>query len=157
MTKEHFRNKINHLYFKKHMTTQQIADELGVKYQAVLKQIDRKAFFAFDNNLKTDNSPNKVDLIQREVCDYYSIPLETLHMRSRFIEILLPRQLAHHLAYNLTKSSNAFIGSIIGEYDHATVNNSRNAINNYLQSDNKIVKIYEDLEKRCKAKLNESI
>ena len=154
MSKEYFTNKINHLYFKKHMTTQQIADSLGVKYQAVHRQIDRKAFFAFDAKLKTDDNPNKVDMIQREVCDYYKIPLNVLHMRSRFIEILLPRQIAHHLAYNLTKSSNKFIGQIIGNYDHATVNNSRGSVDDYLLSDNKVRVIYEELEKRCKAKLN---
>ena len=102
-----------------------------------------------DPKITRSNSLNEVNVIKKVVSNYFDITEDTLNLKSRISEIMLPRQLAHHLAYDLTRASNAFIGAEIGSLSHAAVLNSKNAIENYLSFDKKIIRIHQELIELC--------
>ena len=69
------------------------------------------------------NTPKEitVEYIQKVVCDYFSIPVEKIHSKTRKREIVQARQIAMFFSKSYTKSSLAAIGSKCGNKDHATV------------------------------------
>ena len=62
-----------------------------------------------------------IDFITKVVCDYFSLPVDSLHIKTRKRETVQARQIAMYFSKNLTKSSLAAIGSLIGGKDHATL------------------------------------
>ncbi|MFH2201952.1 MAG: chromosomal replication initiator protein DnaA [Elusimicrobiota bacterium] len=77
----------------------------------------------------------RLETIQREVCDKYSIDLKMLKSRSRTNEIAFPRQLAMYLTCTLTDMSTTEIGKAFGGRDHTTVIHAREKIKKMLGSD----------------------
>jgi len=63
----------------------------------------------------------KVADIQREVADWFSIPLAEMTSQRRFREVARPRQIAMYLAKELTPKSLPEIGRRFGNRDHTTV------------------------------------
>lgn len=62
-----------------------------------------------------------VDLIQKKVCDYFDIKLSDMKIKKRNRGIAYPRQIAMHLARQLTEYSLPEIGEYFGGRDHTTV------------------------------------
>jgi chromosomal replication initiator protein len=62
-----------------------------------------------------------IELIQKTVANYYSIPEETLKSKKRIKKIVVPRQLAMYLCRELTSASLNDIGNRFGGKDHTTV------------------------------------
>ncbi|MDI6739942.1 MAG: chromosomal replication initiator protein DnaA [Candidatus Edwardsbacteria bacterium] len=62
-----------------------------------------------------------IDVIQRTVAGYFSVPEESLRSKKRTRELVHPRQIAMYLSRSLTTSSLNDIGNRFGGKDHTTV------------------------------------
>ena len=91
-----------------------------------------------------------IDYIQKIVCDYFSMPIDSLQSKTRKREIVQARQIAMYFSKTLTKSSLASIGSQIGKKDHATVLHACKTVNNLIDTDKQFRYDVEEIEKRLK-------
>ncbi len=62
-----------------------------------------------------------IEMIQKEVADFFNIQVSDLKAKKRNKNILLPRQIAMYLSRQLTKLSLPEIGNAFGGKDHTTV------------------------------------
>ena len=76
-----------------------------------------------------------IDYIQKVVCDYFDIPIETMKSKTRKREIVQCRQLAMYFSKQMTKNSLAMIGKHCGNKDHATVLHACKTVNNLADTD----------------------
>ncbi|MDR0364464.1 MAG: chromosomal replication initiator protein DnaA [Bacteroidales bacterium] len=93
-----------------------------------------------------------IEYIQKVVCEYFNLSLETLNSKTRKREIVQARQLVMYFAKEHTKSSLALIGMHCGNKDHATVLHAVRTVNNLVETDKQFRGYYKDLEKRIKIK-----
>jgi chromosomal replication initiator protein len=91
-----------------------------------------------------------IEYIQKIVCDYFNMPVDSLHSKTRKREVVQARQIAMFFSKNLTKSSLASIGSQIGHKDHATVLHACKTVNNLIDTDKQFKCDIEEIEKRLK-------
>ena len=89
-----------------------------------------------------------IDYIQKVVCDYLQLPVETIQNTSRKREIVQARQLSMYFAKKITKSSLAVIGMQCGNKDHATVLHACKTIDNLRQTDRHMRAMVDELEKK---------
>ena len=68
-----------------------------------------------------DSPPITIADVAQAACAYYQAPLAKVRSESRQQEVVLVRQLAMHLARELTEASLAAIGRYFGGRDHSTV------------------------------------
>lgn len=94
-----------------------------------------------------------VEYIQKMVCDYFEIPIDKIHQKTRKREIVQARQLAMFFAKNYTKSSLAAIGSKCGKKDHATVLHACKTIKNLSETDKNFKKAMDEIENLIKVKM----
>ncbi len=101
------------------------------------------------------NTPREitVEYIQKVVCEYFDIPLEKIHTKTRKREIVQARQLAMFFSKNYTKSSLAAIGSKCGNKDHATVLHACKTVKNLADTDKNFKKYVDELENMIKVRL----
>lgn len=76
-----------------------------------------------------------IDNIQRVVAEYYKIKISDLHSKRRSRSVARPRQVAMHLAKELTNHSLPEIGDAFGGRDHTTVLHACRKIKELLDSD----------------------
>ena len=69
-----------------------------------------------------------IELIQRKVADYFSLPEEALKSKKRVKKLVMPRQLAMYLSRELTQASLNDIGQRFGGKDHSTVLHAINKV-----------------------------
>jgi chromosomal replication initiator protein len=100
--------------------------------------------------IKNTRTEISIDYIQKTVCGYYKVPVESIQSETRKREIVQARQVAMFFAKALTKSSLATIGSQIGGKDHATVLHACKTVNNLLDTDKNFKKQIEEIEKKLK-------
>jgi chromosomal replication initiator protein len=91
-----------------------------------------------------------IDYIQKIVCDYFNMPVDSLQTKTRKREVVQARQIAMFFSKSLTKSSLASIGSQIGHKDHATVLHACKTVNNLIDTDKQFKIDMEEIEKRLK-------
>ena len=89
-----------------------------------------------------------IDFIQKIVCDYFDIPIETMKSKTRKREIVQCRQLAMYFSKQMTKSSLAMIGKYCGNKDHATVLHACKTVNNLADTDKQFKGYISDIEKK---------
>ena len=89
-----------------------------------------------------------IDFIQKVICDYFDIPIETMKSKTRKREIVQCRQLAMYFSKQMTKSSLAMIGKHCGNKDHATVLHACKTVNNLADTDKRFKGYLVDLEKK---------
>jgi chromosomal replication initiator protein len=89
-----------------------------------------------------------IDYIQKVVCDYFELQLETLKSKTRKREVVQARQLAMYFSKSMTKSSLSAIGAHCGGKDHATVLHACRTVNNLMETDKKFKGYVSDLQKR---------
>lgn len=94
---------------------------------------------------KKDPRPVTMDKIKDYVSEYYNQPIDILESKSRKHEIALARQMAMYLAKQMTAMSLKSIGASFGGRDHSTVLHSFQTIQNYLETDKKVKRDYENL------------
>ena len=103
-----------------------------------------------DRLIKHTKKELSIDYIQKVVCNYYEIPVESLKSKSRKREIVQARQIAMYFSKNLTKASLATIGAHIGGKDHATVLHAYKTVLNLMETDKHFRSQIEEIEKRLK-------
>ncbi len=94
-----------------------------------------------------------VEFIQKLVCEYFDIPMEKMHSKTRKREIVQARQLAMFFSKNFTKSSLATIGNKCGNKDHATVLHACKTVKNLSDTDKGFKKYVDELDNLIKVKL----
>jgi chromosomal replication initiator protein len=78
-----------------------------------------------------------IDIIQREVAEYYGLSPSDLKGKKRNKSIVLPRQLAMYISRKLTELSTIEVGQSFGGRDHTTVLHSCDKIESMMRSDPK--------------------
>lgn len=101
-----------------------------------------------DKFVKNTAHEISIDYIQKIVCDYFDLPLDTLKSKTRKREVVQARQIAMYFSKSLTKSSLSNIGIHCGGKDHATVLHACRTVNNLMETDKKFKAQIQDLEKR---------
>ncbi|MFP3040520.1 chromosomal replication initiator protein DnaA [Treponema primitia] len=91
-----------------------------------------------DNFTSPKQSNLSIEIIQREVADYYRLSLIDLKGKKRTQSIVFPRQLAMYIARKLTDYSTIEIGQSFGGRDHATVIHSCDKIEGMIRADPKV-------------------
>ncbi|MDR0720792.1 MAG: chromosomal replication initiator protein DnaA [Treponema sp.] len=74
-----------------------------------------------------------IDIIQREVAEYYQLSPSDLKGKKKNKSIVLPRQLAMYISRKLTELSTIEVGQSFGGRDHATVLHSCNKIDGLMR------------------------
>ena len=82
------------------------------------------------NMVKESLKMISVEMVQKSVSAFYSIPLSELRAKKRNKNIVLPRQVAMYLSRKLTNLSLPEIGNAFGGKDHTTVLHSCKKIEN---------------------------
>lgn len=86
---------------------------------------------------RNGESSRKIDvnLIQKIVCEYYSLDIEDMKSKKRTQNIAFPRQIAMYLSREMTDLSLPQIGDEFGGRDHTTVIHAHNKIQEIYDSD----------------------
>jgi chromosomal replication initiator protein len=100
--------------------------------------------------VKNSKRELSIEYISKVVCDYFSMPVDTLQTKTRKREIVQARQIAMYFSKSLTKYSLASIGAQIGNKDHATVLHACKTVNNLKDTDKNFRQYVEDIEKKLK-------
>ncbi|HPD95282.1 MAG: chromosomal replication initiator protein DnaA [Bacteroidales bacterium] len=103
-----------------------------------------------DKLIKNTKKDLTIDYIQKIVCEYFGLPTEAIHAKTRKREIVQARQIAMYFSKNLTKSSLSTIGSVIGNKDHATVLHACKTVSNLIETDKRFRLQIDDIEKKLK-------
>ncbi len=122
-----------------------ILAQSSLNKKAINLELARKMIDKFVKNTKREIS---IDYIQKVVCDYFNIGLDTINSKTRKREIVQARQLSMYFSKKLTKSSLATIGLHCGNKDHATVLHACRTVNNLIETDKQFRLYVEDLEKK---------
>lgn len=94
-----------------------------------------------------------VDSIKDLVAEYFDMPVEKLHGKTRKRSIVIARQLSMFLAKKLTNNSLKQIGAKFGGRDHSTVIYSCNAVQDLMDTDLVFKDTVQELEKRVSMSL----
>jgi chromosomal replication initiator protein len=86
-----------------------------------------------------------VEQIQKIVSDFYGIPEEAMKVKKRTNSLAFPRQIAMHLARELTELSLSEIGNRFGGRDHTTVMHACDKITKARDEDPELRRILQRL------------
>ncbi|MBN1767505.1 MAG: chromosomal replication initiator protein DnaA [Prolixibacteraceae bacterium] len=100
--------------------------------------------------VKSSKHEITIDYIQKTICDYFDMPVDSLQSKTRKREIVQARQLAMFFSKSFTKSSLAAIGAQIGRKDHATVLHACKTVANLIDTDRQFRTDAEEIERRLK-------
>lgn len=103
-----------------------------------------------DKFVKNTSREISIDYIQKVVCDYFNIPVEMIHTKTRKRDIVQARQLSMYFSKKHTKASLASIGLHCGNKDHATVLHACRTVTNLVETDKQFRLFVEELDKRIK-------
>lgn len=103
-----------------------------------------------DKYVKNSQREVSIDYIQKVVCDFFNIQIDSLNSKTRKREIVQARQLAMFFAKKHTKSSLATIGMQCGNKDHATVLHACRTVSNLIETDKDFRVCAEEIEKKIK-------
>ncbi len=103
-----------------------------------------------DKFVKSTSREISIDYIQKMVCDYFNLPVDSISSKTRKREIVQARQLAMYFAKKHTKASLATIGLHCGNKDHATVLHACRTVNNLIDTDKQFRIYVEELDKKIK-------
>jgi chromosomal replication initiator protein len=103
-----------------------------------------------DKFVKNTAREISIDFIQKIVCDYFDIPVDSINSKTRKRDIVQARQLAMYYSKKHTKASLATIGLHCGNKDHATVLHACRTVNNLIETDKQFRTYVEEIEKRIK-------
>ncbi len=96
------------------------------------------------------DKPDKItpDLIIRVVAEHYGVSPEDITSKKRNSEFVLPRQVVMYLCRDLTDTSLANIGKLLGKKDHTTVIHGANKIADELSSNEELKNNIEIIKKK---------
>jgi chromosomal replication initiator protein len=98
--------------------------------------------------VKNSTKEISIDYIQKVVCDFFDLDIDTLQSKSRKRNIVQARQLAMFFAKKYTKASLATIGTEIGKRDHATVLHACKTVDNLSETDRQFKTYVDALKKK---------
>ncbi|MFU8842862.1 MAG: chromosomal replication initiator protein DnaA [Bacteroidales bacterium] len=122
-----------------------ILAQASLNKKAITLDLAKKMIDKFVKNTTREIS---IDYIQKVVSDFFSLPLEAIHSKTRKREIVQARQLAMYFSKKLTKASLATIGLHCGNKDHATVLHACRTVNNLIETDKQFRNYVEELDKK---------
>jgi chromosomal replication initiator protein len=122
-----------------------ILAQSSLNKKAITLELAKKMIDKFVKNTSREIS---IDYIQKIVCDYFGLPLESISSKTRKREIVQARQLAMYFSKKLTKASLATIGQHCGNKDHATVLHACRTVNNLMDTDKQFRNYVEELDKK---------
>ncbi len=93
-------------------------------------------------------SPLSVEEIQKQVADYFDIPVDMLRAKTRKQEIVNARQIAMYVAKELTNCSLKTIGLHFGGRDHSTVIHAYQTVEDQMKTDTKYRTEIEQIRKK---------
>ena len=115
--------------------------------KTITMELARQMIDKFVRNITREIS---IDYIQKVICEYFNITVESIHSKTRKREIVQARQLSMYFSKKHTKSSLASIGQQCGNKDHATVLHACRTVNNLVETDKQFRLFVEELDKRIK-------
>lgn len=89
-----------------------------------------------------------IELIQKEVADFYGLRISDMQAKKRSKMIVFPRQIAMFLARELTDNSLPEIGDTFGGRDHTTVMYACDKIEKNLKEDSGLVRAINQIKKK---------
>lgn len=101
-----------------------------------------------DNFVRSNTKEISIEYIQKIVCDYFKIPVETMLSKTRKGEVVAARHISMYLSRKHTKSSLAVIGNKCGNKDHATVLHACRSVQNSCETDKEFRNDLEAIEKK---------
>lgn len=102
------------------------------------------------NFVKNSTREISIEYIQKLVCDYFTVTIDSVKSKTRKREIVQARQIAMFFAKDLTKASLKTIGAHFGNRDHSTVIHACQTVNDLMDTDKKFKYDVEELTKRIK-------
>lgn len=124
-----------------------ILAQSSLNKKAITLELARQMIDKFVKNTSREIS---IDYIQKVVCDYFNLPVDSINSKTRKREIVQARQLAMYFAKKHTKASLASIGAQCGNKDHATVLHACRTVNNLIDTDKQFRIYVEELDKKIK-------
>jgi chromosomal replication initiator protein len=103
-----------------------------------------------DNYVVNSAKEVSIDYIKNVVFDYFGLPIESIYSSSRRREIVQARQITMYFAKKYSNCSLQSIGFQCGNKDHATVLYACKTVSNLTETDKKIIKYLDDIEKKIK-------
>ena len=89
-----------------------------------------------------------VEYIMNVVCDFFSLPMETLGQSTRKHQVVQARQIAMYFAKKYSKASLTVIGQQCGNKDHATVHHACKTISDRMDTDKQFKSMMAEIEKK---------
>jgi chromosomal replication initiator protein len=103
------------------------------------------------NIIKEKKKEITIDLIIKEVSNYYSIKISDIKSEKRIRSVMVPRQIAIYLSRKLTDHSLVSIGEKFGGKDHATIIHSIRKIEDEIKVKKELKNTVEKLEAKVKS------
>jgi chromosomal replication initiator protein len=100
------------------------------------------------NVVSAERKELSIDQIQKSVADHFKVSDNSLRMKTRKQEIVLPRQVAMFLAKKLTRASLKTIGLHFGGRDHTTIIHACRTIEQAMSNDSALSARIEQIEKQ---------
>lgn len=91
-----------------------------------------------------------VQMVQQAVADFYNVSVESMTSSRRTSDVTYPRQVAMYLSREMTDLSLKVIGEQFGGRNYSTIISAYNKIEDDMQFDPDLSKIFRDLKKRIK-------
>lgn len=104
--------------------------------------------------ISQDNKEITVENIKLLVAEYFKVPVEKLHGKTRKRDIVIARQLSMYLAKNFTSNTLKDIGKNFGGRDHTTVLYSVKAVQDLMDTDLVFKDKVVELEKQVQLNLH---
>jgi chromosomal replication initiator protein len=102
------------------------------------------------NFVKNVSKEISIEYIQKLVCDYFNLAVDTVKSKTRKREIVQARQISMYFAKDLTKASLKTIGTHFGGRDHSTVIHACQTVNDLMETDKKFKADVEEIMKKIK-------
>ncbi len=91
-----------------------------------------------------------IDMIQNEICRFFSLSMSDLKGSKRSQSIVFPRQIAMYLCRELTDSSQPRIGEKFGGRDHTTVIHAINKISRLIKEEREVFTMVQQITGKIK-------
>lgn len=103
-----------------------------------------------DKYVKSTAKEISIEYIQKIVCDYFGVPIDSINAKTRKREVAQARQICMYFGKKYTNLSLATIGVHCGNKHHATVLHACRTIADLYETDKKFKQNIDDLEKKLK-------
>ncbi len=100
--------------------------------------------------VKSNKHEISIDFIQKQVSDYFGIPVDKINSKTRKREVVQARQLTMYFSKNIPNHPSSTIGLHCGNKDHATVLHACRTVSNLKDTDKQFYKYMDDIDKKIR-------